>query len=116
MLMSLVTSRRSHGRIFHLKAPSLTICPAMVQTMPAEMPDNKSARAKIVPAAGEMEDESKEWMAKMSASRASGLLYKDAPATMRMAELTKSAKVNNERASSVIEYLSECLMARCEGM
>src|SRR4051794_40945189 len=94
MLIERVTRRRTQGFIFQFNAPSETICPAMVQTMPAEIPDKSSAKAKIVPAAGEILRERRAWMAKMSSSpRASGLLYRDAPATMRMAELTKRAKV-----------------------
>lgn len=97
-------------------APSLTIWPAMVHTMPADTPDRRRARAKMVPTAGEMLFASRSWMPKMSASNASGFLYSEAPATMRMAELTKRANVNRARASSVMEYLRECLMAASDGM
>jgi hypothetical protein len=39
-----------------------------------------------------------------------------APATMRMALLTKRAKVMREKVSSAMEYLRECWMAEREGM
>lgn len=115
MLMLRVTRRRSQGRSLQFKAPSLTICPAMVQTMPAETPESSRASAKMVPAAGEMDSESSLWMLKMSASGASGLLYKDTPATMRMAELTNRANVKSAVASSADDTFSECRMALSDG-
>ena len=52
ILMLLVNSLRIHGARVQFKKPSLTIWPAMVQTMPADVPERSSASAKIVPAAG----------------------------------------------------------------
>jgi hypothetical protein len=75
----------------------------MVQTMPAEIPDRRSARAKIVPAAGEIDEERRLWMEKRESELASGLEERDEPATMRMAELTKRANVKREIASSAME-------------
>lgn len=114
--MDRVMRRRNQGFIFHRRAPSLTIWPAIVHTMPAEIPERSRARAKMVPAPDEMLLESNWWIPKMSAVRASGLPYNEAPATMRMAELTNSAKVKSDSASSVMEYLRQCLMAAREGM
>src|SRR5271170_8104647 len=50
--MVLVTSRRTHGLTVQLSMPSDTIWPAMVQMIPADIPDRRRARAKTVPAAG----------------------------------------------------------------
>ena len=69
--------------------------------MPALMPEKRRARAKTVPAAGAIEVESRAWMLKRSASSLSGAdegEYRLAPATMRMAELTKRANVKRETA------------------
>lgn len=54
MVMHLVMKRRSQGAIVQLIAPSDTICPAMVHTIPADRLDSSRARAKIVPAMGAM--------------------------------------------------------------
>lgn len=116
MLMLLVINRRNQGRILTLRAPSLTIWPAIVQTIPAVMPDNSRASANKIPAAGEIDDASKSCMLKISASTASGFLYKEAPATIRIAELTKSAKVKRAMASSAMEVLSEDWIASSDGI
>ena len=79
--------------------------------MPAVVPERRSARAKMMPAAFPMERESKAWMPKMSASSAPETPYREAPATIRMALLTKSAKVNRDMASSAIEYGRQVRMA-----
>ena len=86
-----------------------------VQTIPAEVPESKSARAKTVPAAGDKVEESRSWIPKREAVDASGLPYREAPATMRMAELTNRAKVKSEVESSTIEYLRQLRMTRGEG-
>ncbi len=59
ILILLVTRRLSHGAKLQFNAPSETICPAIVQMIPALIPDSKRARAKIVPAAGARLDDSK---------------------------------------------------------
>lgn len=101
MLMERVMRRRTQGAAVHRRAPSETICPAMVQTMPAEIPERRRARAKIVPAAGAMVEARREWMAKREASAVEE--GREEPARIRSAELTKRAKVKREMASSVIE-------------
>lgn len=68
MLMERVITRRIQGLMVHRSIPSLTICPAMVQTIPAEMPDKSRAKAKIVPAAEEIDEERRVWMPNRSAS------------------------------------------------
>jgi len=103
ILILLVTSLLTHGLTLHCSWPSLTICPAMVHTIPADVPDSRSASAKTVPAAGASVEESRAWMSKREAEAAFGELEREAPATMRMAELTKRAKVNREMASSAME-------------
>lgn len=50
-------------------------------------------------------------MPKRSASPAPGVLKSEAPATMRMAELTKRAKVKREMAVSVTENFKHVLIA-----
>jgi hypothetical protein len=52
MLMLLVTNLLNQGAKLQFRAPSDTIWPAMVQTMPALTPDKRSAKAKTVPATG----------------------------------------------------------------
>ncbi len=60
MLILRVTRRRNQGAMVQFRAPSDTIWPAMVQMMPALMPDRSKARANTVPAAGAMLDERRE--------------------------------------------------------
>ena len=64
MLMLRVRRRRIHGLILQFKAPSDSIWPAMVQTIPADVPESRSARAKMVPAAGARVEERRSWMLK----------------------------------------------------
>ncbi len=52
ILILRVTNRLTQGTTFQFKAPSLSIWPAMVHTIPAEVPDKSRASAKTVPAAG----------------------------------------------------------------
>lgn len=75
----------------------------MVQTIPAEVPEKRRARAKTVPATGASVEERRAWMEKRSAFEAEELEEREAPATMRMAELTKRAKVKSARATSATE-------------
>lgn len=142
MLMDRVSSLRIQGAIFHCKAPSLSIWPAIVQTIPAEVPDlrfrrqrelseaengaarqvaegygflrnvtqfqsaweasnpkytyKSSARAKIVPAIGASVLHKRSWIPNRLPLSAAELVESEAPATMRMAQLTKSAKVKSE--------------------
>ena len=114
-LMLRVRSLRSHGATFQFKAPSLTICPAMVHTMPADVPERRSARAKRVPAMGARVWERRSWIAKREASEAPGSEEREEPATMRIALLTKRANVKREMASSKVEYVRQDLMAAREG-
>lgn len=53
--------------MLHASWPSDTIWPAMVQTMPALVPERSRARAKMVPATGAMLVDSRLWMEKRSA-------------------------------------------------
>ena len=59
MLMLRVRSRLTQGVKVQFKAPSETIWPAIVQTIPALIPESSSARANMVPAAGAMLDASR---------------------------------------------------------
>lgn len=61
----------------------------------------------MVPIAGAMERESKSWIVYKSASIASGVPYIVAPATIKIAELTKRANVHKLIASSIMEYFNE---------
>ena len=101
ILIERVMRRRSHGAAVQRRAPSDTICPAIVQTMPAEMPERRRARAKIVPAAGAIVEARRAWMAKREASSVEA--GREEPARMRRAELTKRANVRREMVSSVME-------------
>jgi hypothetical protein len=83
--------------------------------IPALMPDNRSASAKTVPAAGERLEESKSWIPKRSAVAAEELEDRAEPATIRIALLTKRANVKREIESSAIEYLRQKFMAGREG-
>lgn len=85
----------------------------MVQTIPAEVPERRRARAKRVPATGEMVEDNRVWIEKRSTSCA--VPWREAPAVMRMAEFTKSAKRKRERKSSRIEVLRQCRIAAKEG-
>lgn len=80
------------------------------------MPLRRSARAKIIPAAGARVVERRVWMPKRSASEVEGLEEREEPATIRMAELTKRAKVKREMLSSIMEYLRQNLMAARDGL
>ena len=55
-------------------------------------------------------------MPKRSADCASSIVERDAPATIRMALLTKRAKIQRLTTSSTIEYVRQDLMAAIEGM
>src|SRR5688572_25573079 len=80
ILIDLVIRRRIQGFMVKFSCPSETICPAMVHTMPADVPESSKANAKSVPAAGAIDLDNKSWMVNKSAPSASGLPYKDAPA------------------------------------
>ena len=86
----------------------------MVHIMPADIPDRRRARAKMVPATGATEVDNREWTSKRDAF---GELVKagQEPATIRMAEFTKRAKVKSDKESSAIEYLRQNLMAARDG-
>lgn len=71
--------------------------------MPAEVPESSRARAKIVPAAGESEEERRVWMSKRLALAAEEEVDKEAPAMIRIALLTKRANVKRLSVSSAIE-------------
>jgi hypothetical protein len=86
----------------------------MVQMMPADIPERRRARAKIVPAAGAIEVDNRSWMLKRDALSALAKAGED-PATMRMAEFTKRAKVKRDKASSNTEYLRQNFMAARDG-
>jgi hypothetical protein len=101
--MLLVIRRRTQGFMLQDSWPSLTICPAIVHTIPAEVPERRSARAKIVPAIGAIVEDRSSWMPKRSALSAPVTVYRDAPATIRMALLTKRAKVKSEMLFSIME-------------
>lgn len=115
ILILLVMRRLSHGARLQFNAPSDTICPAIVQIIPALTPESKSARAKMVPAAGAKLDDSKSYMPKRSADAAELLDEREAPATMRIALLTKSANVKRVIDSSATEYLRQNLIAGRDG-
>ena len=50
MAMHRVISRLAKGLILIWKAPSMTVCPAMVDTIPAEIPEKRKATANMVAA------------------------------------------------------------------
>lgn len=54
----------------------------------------------MVPAAGAMEEERRSWMLKREGEESGEVGYREAPATMRIALLTKRAKVKREMQSS----------------
>jgi hypothetical protein len=83
--------------------------------IPADIPDKRRARAKMVPAAGAMEEDNKSWTSKRDALLPASARAEEEPATMRMAEFTKRAKVKRDNASSNIEYLRQNLMAARDG-
>lgn len=98
-----VINRRNQGAHVQLREPSLTIWPAIVATMPAEVPLSRRAKAKIVPAIGAMVEDSKSCMPKRSAVGAELLFESEAPAVMRMALLMKRANVKRAITSSMME-------------
>lgn len=104
MLIDRVSNLRTQGVVFQCKAPSLSIWPAIVQTMPAEVPDKSRARAKIVPAIGASVLDRRSWIPNRLLVSAAELVESEAPATMRMALLTKSANVKSEIITSAVEY------------
>jgi hypothetical protein len=81
--------------------------------MPALVPLSKRARAKTVPAAGASVSERSKWMSNRSAFSVSESerLERLAPATMRMALLTKRAKVKREIEISQMENERQDLIA-----
>ena len=81
------------------------------------MPERSRARAKIAPAPGAMVEE-RSRIAKRSAFEvsSSGRLERLAPATMRIAELIKRAKVKSEIVSFQMENVRQDCMARSEGL
>jgi hypothetical protein len=83
--------------------------------MPADMPDKRRARAKMVPAAGAMEEDNKLWISKRDALPPAAAKAGEEPATMRIAEFTKRAKVKRDKESSNIEYLRQNLIAARDG-
>ena len=83
--------------------------------MPAEVPDRRRARAKIVPAIGASVVDRSLWMPKRLPLSAAELVESEAPATMRMALLTKSAKVKSEMMTSAVEYDRHERMAARDG-
>ncbi len=85
-----------------------------MQTIPADIPDSRRARAKIVPATGEIEVDNKSWMLKRDALVALANAGAE-PATIRIEEFTKRAKVKRDKPSSNIEYLRQKLMAARDG-
>ena len=116
MLIDRVSNLRTQGAVFHCKAPSLSIWPAIVQTMPAEVPDKSRARAKIVPAIGANVVDRRSWIPNKFPLSAAELVESEAPATMRMALFTKSANVKSEMMTSAVEYERHDRMAAREGL
>ena len=103
MLIVRVATRLSQGAIFHCNAPSLSIWPAIVHTIPAEVPDKSKARAKTVPAAGAKVLESRSWTPNRFPVSEELADDSEAPATMRIALLTKRAKVKSAMTISAVE-------------
>jgi len=100
MDMVRVRIRRRKGDTRQFIAPSQIICPAMVATIPALIPENNRDKAKIVPVPFPMVSLKSLYRPGRSASASS--VVKNAPATIKTAELTKTATTKRTMQSSAM--------------